>query len=124
MKLYLKINKVDETAYRFLTELLELGELGEEWEGIEDLPQFIPVPEYPEESEQARIDVAGKIKFPDSRIEWEYIPFNFRNEQRIQIVKEELETEGISLSDISNMDDEFFEQNKEKWKEIYKKSSR
>ena len=121
MKLYLKINKVDETAYRFLTELLELGELGEEWEGIEDLPQFIPVPEYPEESEQARIDVAGKIKFPDSRIEWEYIPFNFRNEQRIQIVKEELEKEGISLSDISNMDDEFFEQNKEKWKEIYKK---
>lgn len=121
MKLYLKINKVDETAYKFLEDLLELGKLSEEWEEIENRPQFIPVPEYPEESEQVRIDVASKIKLSDSKIEWKYIPFNFRNKQRVKIIKEQLKEEGISLSDISNMDDNFFEQNKDKLKEIYKK---
>lgn len=117
MKLYLKLNDVNKNE--FVWDLLEPGRLKQRWSESEYGTQFIPVPEYPEESEQVRIDVADKIKFPrSSRIKWHYIPFNFRNKERIKCLKAELKKANISLSAI---DDTFFENNKEKLKEIYGK---
>ncbi|MCB7343988.1 MBL fold metallo-hydrolase [Blautia obeum] len=119
MKIYLKLNNVNKND--FVWNLLMYGGLNGRWSEIEDGPQFIPVPEFPEENEQMQRDIADKIKLSYPGIKWNYIPFNFRNKQRIKIIKEELKKEGISLSDIVNMDDSFFEQNKDKLRKIYGK---
>lgn len=60
MKIYLKLNNVNKND--FVWNLLMYGGLNGRWSEIEDGPQFIPVPEFPEENEQMQRDIADKIK--------------------------------------------------------------
>ena len=115
-----KLNNVSEIANDLL---FDLDKLRERWGNT----QFIEVEEYSEEewddstsNGQQRRGKSTNIHFPVlAKVKWEYVLFNFRNKERIGIIKEELKKEKISLSDA--IDENFFKKNKEKLNAIYKK---
>ena len=102
-----KLNNVSEIANDLL---FDLDKLRERWGNT----QFIEVEEYSEEewddstsNGQQRRGKSTNIHFPVlAKVKWEYVLFNFRNKERIGIIKEELKKEKISLSDA--IDENFF----------------